>query len=182
VIESLATEPDVTSVLGLARRLPTWQAPGYTREKAYVERVLDAFECGHPDIRVIRLRPGFIFKRKSAAAQRRLFVGPLLPPGLTQPGLTPAVPDLPGLHIQALHSADAGQAYRLAVMRDVRGASHHRRRSRDRRQRAGRTAGCPDIPRSDRPAAHSPVHGMAPAPRTRLTQLFDGVLRLPSWA
>ena len=42
------------------------------------------------------MRPGFIFKRESAAAQRRLFAGPLLPPWLTQPGLIPAVPDLPG--------------------------------------------------------------------------------------
>jgi UDP-glucose 4-epimerase len=215
VIESFATDTEVTSVLGLARRMPTWQAPkttwaqadvaqddliphlrgadalihlawlfqpthdpvltwrsnvegsirvfaaaaeagvrtlvyassvgayspgpqdrpvdenwpthgwptaGYTREKAYLERVLDTFERDHPDIRVVRLRPGFSFKHESAAAQRRLFAGPLLPTGLTQPGLIPAVPDLPGLRFQALHSADAGQAYRLAVTREVRGA------------------------------------------------------------
>jgi UDP-glucose 4-epimerase len=99
-----------------------WPPAGYTREKAYLERVLDAFERDHPDIRVVRLRPGFILKRESAAAQRRLFAGPLLPSGLAQPGLIPAVPDLPGLRFQALHSADAGEAYRLAVTRDVRGA------------------------------------------------------------
>jgi UDP-glucose 4-epimerase len=99
-----------------------WPPAGYTREKAYLERVLDAFERDHPDIRVVRLRPGFILKRESAAAQRRLFAGPLLPSGLAQPGLIPAVPDLPGLRFQALHSADAGQAYRLAVTREVRGA------------------------------------------------------------
>jgi UDP-glucose 4-epimerase len=99
-----------------------WPTAGYTREKAYLERVLDTFERDHPDIRVVRLRPGFSFKHESAAAQRRLFAGPLLPTGLTQPGLIPAVPDLPGLRFQALHSADAGQAYRLAVTREVRGA------------------------------------------------------------
>jgi UDP-glucose 4-epimerase len=99
-----------------------WPTAGYTREKAYLERVLDTFERDHPDIRVVRLRPGFSFKRESAAAQRRLFAGPLLPDRLTQPGLIPAVPDLPGLRFQALHSADAGQAYRLAVTREVRGA------------------------------------------------------------
>jgi nucleoside-diphosphate-sugar epimerase len=38
-----------------------WPTAGYTREKAYVERVLDAFERDHPEIRVVRLRPGFIF-------------------------------------------------------------------------------------------------------------------------
>lgn len=32
------------------------------------------------------------------------------------------MPDLPGLRFQTLHSADAGEAYRLAVERDVRGA------------------------------------------------------------
>jgi len=31
------------------------------------------------------------------------------------------VPDLPGLHLQALHSRDAAEAYRLALVRDVRG-------------------------------------------------------------
>ena len=87
-----------------------------------MERVLDTFERDHPDIRVVRLRPGFIFKRESAAAQRRLFAGPLLPTALARPGLIPAVPELPGLRFQALHSTDAGEAYRLAVTQDVRGA------------------------------------------------------------
>lgn len=99
-----------------------WPNAGYTREKAYLERVLDTFEREHPDTRVVRMRPGFIFKRESAAEQRRLFAGPLLPNGLARPGLIPVVPDLPGLRFQALHSADAGQAYRLAITRDVRGA------------------------------------------------------------
>jgi nucleoside-diphosphate-sugar epimerase len=99
-----------------------WPNAGYTREKAYVERVLDTFEHEHPEIRVVRLRPGFIFKRESAQEQRRLFAGPLLPNGLARPTLIPAVPDLPGLRFQALHSADAGEAYRLAATQQVRGA------------------------------------------------------------
>ncbi|PZS36993.1 MAG: NAD-dependent epimerase [Pseudonocardiales bacterium] len=99
-----------------------WPTAGYTREKAYLERSLDAFERAHPDIRVVRLRPGFIFKRESASQQRRLFIGPLLPNKLVRPGLVPVVPDLPGLRFQALHTADAGQAYRLAALGEVRGA------------------------------------------------------------
>lgn len=99
-----------------------WPTAGYTREKAYLERVLDSFEHEHPDTSVIRLRPGFMFKRESAAQQRRLFAGPLLPNGLARPGLIPAVPDLPGLRFQALHTADAGEAFRLAIAREVRGA------------------------------------------------------------
>jgi hypothetical protein len=54
--------------------------------------------------------PAGLGRRESAAAQRRLFAGPLLPTGLARPGLIPAVPGLPGLRFQALHSADAGQA------------------------------------------------------------------------
>lgn len=99
-----------------------WPNAGYTREKAYLERVLDTFERDHPDLRVVRLRPGFIFKRESAAAQRRLFIGPLLPYGLVRPGLVPVVPDLPGLRFQALHSTDVGEAFRLAAVREVHGA------------------------------------------------------------
>jgi nucleoside-diphosphate-sugar epimerase len=82
---------------------------------------LDAFERSHPDIRVVRLRPGFIFKRESASEQRRLFIGPLLPNQLVRPGLVPIVPDLPGLRFQAVHTADIGEAYRLAALRNVRG-------------------------------------------------------------
>lgn len=99
-----------------------WPTAGYTREKAYLERALDAFEREHPQIRVVRLRPGFIFKREAATQQRRLFTGPLLPGRLVRPGVVPVMPDLPGLRFQALHTADAAEAYRLAALRDVRGA------------------------------------------------------------
>jgi len=103
---------------------PTHALPtaAYGREKSYLERVLDTFERDHPDIRVVRLRPGFIFKREAASQQRRLFAGPLLPNPLVRSGLLPIIPDLPGLRLQALHSLDAAQAYRLAIMQPVRGA------------------------------------------------------------
>lgn len=103
---------------------PTHAVPtaAYGREKSYVERVLDVLERDHPEVRVVRLRPGFIFKRGSAAEQRRLFAGPFLPGRLARPAAVPVVPDIPGLCFQALHSDDAGHAYRLALTRDVRGA------------------------------------------------------------
>ncbi|MFP5371058.1 MAG: NAD-dependent epimerase/dehydratase family protein, partial [Actinomycetes bacterium] len=103
---------------------PTHSMPsaGYGREKAYVERVLDAFEARHPDVRVVRMRPGFIFKREAATAQRRIFLGPLMPGTLAKPGLLPVLPLPPELRFQALHSEDAAEAYRLAVHSDVRGA------------------------------------------------------------
>jgi nucleoside-diphosphate-sugar epimerase len=104
----------------VAESWPThgWPDAAYTREKAYVERVLDSFELAQPDVRVVRMRPGFIFKRESASEQRRLFAGPLVPARRVRP---PIVPDLPGLRFQALHTADAAQAYHLAALSDVRG-------------------------------------------------------------
>jgi UDP-glucose 4-epimerase len=102
---------------------PTHGYPGaaYGREKAYVERVLDVFEHDNPGIRVVRMRPGFIFQREAATEQRRLFAGPLLPRRLVKPGRIPFVPDIPGLRMQVLHADDAAQAYHLAVTRPVTG-------------------------------------------------------------
>ncbi len=95
----------------------------YSRHKAEVERLLDRFEDDHPDTRVVRLRPGLIFKRDAASGIRRLFAGPLLPSALVQRRLIPVVPAHPRLVFQAVHSHDVGQAYRLALMREeARGA------------------------------------------------------------
>jgi len=94
----------------------------YSRQKVEVERRLDRFEREHPQIRVVRLRPALIFKRESATEQRRMFAGPFVPGFLLQPGAIPFVPQLAGLSFQAVHSYDVGDAYRLAVVRDVRGA------------------------------------------------------------
>src|ERR671910_51652 len=184
VLRSLADEPAVDSILGIARRIPRvsfpkteWRQadiahtplrphfqgadvvvhlawliqPGrdkqrlhevnvdgsarvfraatgisssfYARHKAEAERLLDRFEDEHPDTRVVRLRPGLIFKREAASGIRRLFAGPLLPSVLVQRRLIPAVPAHPRLAFQAVHSYDVGDAYRLALVRDdARGA------------------------------------------------------------
>ncbi|MEU7003268.1 NAD-dependent epimerase/dehydratase family protein [Nonomuraea sp. NPDC046570] len=100
----------------------SWPETAYGREKAYVERALDVFERDYPDIRVVRLRPGFIFHRQASTEQRRLFAGPLLPHRLVRPGLIPFVPDTPGLSFQAVHGEDVGEAYRLAITKAVSGA------------------------------------------------------------
>ena len=104
---------------------PTHSLPtaGYGREKAYVERVLDAFEAHHPGIRVVRLRPAFIFQRAAATEQRRIFAGPFLPNSVLRRGRLPVLPWPSGLSFQALHARDAGEAYRLAVTNpEARGA------------------------------------------------------------
>ncbi len=94
----------------------------YSRHKAEVERRLDRFEREHADVRVVRIRPALIFKREAASGIRRLFAGPFLVNPLLRPSLIPVIPDLPNLRFQAVHSHDVGDAYRLAVTRDVRGA------------------------------------------------------------
>ncbi len=94
----------------------------YARHKAEVERILDRVEEGAPSLRAVRLRPGLVFKRGAASEIRRLFVGPLLPSPLVRPGLIPLVPDDPRLVFQAVHSLDVGEAYRLAVKGNARGA------------------------------------------------------------
>jgi nucleoside-diphosphate-sugar epimerase len=94
----------------------------YSRHKAEVERRLDRFEAEFPDIRVVRLRPGLIFKREAGSGVRRLFLGPLVPISLLTPAALPVVPDVEGLRFQAVHSSDVGEAYRLAIVGDVRGA------------------------------------------------------------
>jgi nucleoside-diphosphate-sugar epimerase len=99
-----------------------WPQAAYCREKAYMERYLDAYELDHGTMRVVRMRPGFLFKRESASQQRRIFAGSLIPAQLMRPPFVPAVPDLPGLVFQALHTDDAAAAYVEAVVRQVRGA------------------------------------------------------------
>lgn len=98
------------------------QTSFYSRDKAQVEAILDTFERAHQSIRVVRLRPGLIFKADAASEIRRLFAGPLLPTPLLRRRLIPVVPAPARLRFQAVHSLDVGDAYRLALLRDVRGA------------------------------------------------------------
>jgi UDP-glucose 4-epimerase len=92
----------------------------YSRHKAEAERILDTFE---DELRIVRLRPALIFKGEAATEIRRYFIGPLLPPPLVQPRLLPVLPLPEGLVLQAVHSYDVGEAYRLAATTpDARGA------------------------------------------------------------
>jgi nucleoside-diphosphate-sugar epimerase len=94
----------------------------YSRHKAAAERLLDAVEGAHPELRVVRLRPGLIFKREAGPEIRRLFAGPLLPGRLADPRLIPVLPLPRRLVVQCVHTDDVAQAYRLAATQDVRGA------------------------------------------------------------
>jgi nucleoside-diphosphate-sugar epimerase len=113
-----------------AERVPvdeTWPHDGirssfYSRHKADVEHILDRFEPDHPNIDVVRLRPGLIFSRGAASGIRRLFAGPLLPNRVLRPGRIPVLPLPERLVFQAVHSTDVAEAYRLAVTSNCSGA------------------------------------------------------------
>jgi len=94
----------------------------YSRHKAEVERLLDRLDVDAPALRVVRLRPSLIFSRHAASGIRRLFLGPLFPRALADPRRIPFVPDMDRLVFQAVHSEDVAEAYRLALVSDVRGA------------------------------------------------------------
>jgi UDP-glucose 4-epimerase len=89
------------------------------RHKAIAEQILDEIEGP----RIVRLRPALIFKREAAAEIRRLFVGPFLPGRLVHPKLLKVLPVTDRLVLQAVHSKDVGEAYRLAATNpDAHGA------------------------------------------------------------
>ena len=88
----------------------------YSRHKAAAERALDAVEAAHPQLRVVRLRPGLIFKREAGPEIRRLFAGPFLPTWLLAPGRLPLLPLPDRLVLQCVHGDDVGEAYRLAAL------------------------------------------------------------------
>lgn len=94
----------------------------YSRHKAAVERLLDRFESDQPHVRVVRLRPSLIFKKEAATGIKRLFLGPLIPGPLLAPTRLPFVPSVRRLVFQAVHTADAAEAYRLAIVGEARGA------------------------------------------------------------
>ncbi|MBA2716194.1 MAG: NAD-dependent epimerase/dehydratase family protein [Propionibacteriales bacterium] len=105
----------------------TWPTHGassaaYAREKAYVERLVDVFEARTDACRVVRLRPAFVFHRRAAVQQRRLFGGPLMPGRLVQPELLPVLPLPSGLLLQTVHADDVAQAFRAALVTTSAGA------------------------------------------------------------
>lgn len=105
----------------------TWPTNGiassfYSRHKVTVERLLDRLEAEQPHLRVVRMRPGLIFKAQAATEIRRLFFGPLIPDVVLRRRLVPLVPNVRDLRFQAVHSTDVGDAYRRAALSDASGA------------------------------------------------------------
>ncbi|WFE37854.1 NAD-dependent epimerase/dehydratase family protein [Micromonospora sp. WMMD998] len=104
-----------------------WPATGvptssYSRDKAEVEALLDGVQREHPELRVVRLRPGLIFQREAGTEISRYFLGPLAPVRLLRYGRIPLVPSHRRLRMQAVHADDVADAYARAVVGDARGA------------------------------------------------------------
>ncbi|MGX1135238.1 nucleoside-diphosphate-sugar epimerase [Streptomyces glaucescens] len=156
-----------------------WPDAAYCREKAYLERTLDTFERDHPDTRVVRMRPAFLFKRESASEQRRIFGGRFLPGPLARPELLPFLPDIPGLRVQALHTDDAAEAYRLALWSDVRGAFNLAADPPVDAELLGGMLNTRPVrmPRTAARSAIAAAWGLRLLPAS--PHLFDAVLRLP---
>lgn len=92
----------------------------YAREKAYVERLLDAQPDDGP--RITRIRPAFVFQARAASEQRRIFGGPWIPQQVIRPALIPAVPVPADLMLQAVHAADVADGILRAIRADAGGA------------------------------------------------------------
>jgi len=104
-----------------------WPATGvagssYSQDKAEVEALLDTVEREHPELRVVRLRPGLIFQRDAGTEISRYFLGPLVPVRLLRYGRIPLVPANRRLRLQAVHADDVADAYAKVVLGEARGA------------------------------------------------------------
>lgn len=154
----------------------------YAREKAYVERLLDAFVVSHPEVRVVRMRPAFVFQRSAASEQRRIFGGALARPALFDPKRIPVLPVPRGLRLQTVHAGDLARAFTAAVERPVSGAFNIAAEGVLRREDLGRllSARTLDVPVAATRAALSAAwrSRLAPVP----PELFDALVSVPVMA
>ena len=102
----------------------------YSRHKARGRAAARRSSRGRPGLRVVRLRPGLIFKREAGPEIRRLFAGPFLPALAAATRAAPgAAAARPASSLQCVHGDDVGEAYRLAALspRRARRLQHRRR-------------------------------------------------------
>ncbi|MCC2312868.1 NAD-dependent epimerase/dehydratase family protein [Cellulomonas xiejunii] len=102
----------------------TWPTDGvpssqYSVDKAAVETLLDRAEA-QTSLVVARVRPALVFQRDAGHEIARYFLGPLVP-GRVLDGHVPVLPWPRGVRVQAVHADDLADAFREAVVRQVRG-------------------------------------------------------------
>ncbi|MFE6971282.1 NAD-dependent epimerase/dehydratase family protein [Isoptericola sp. NPDC057653] len=95
----------------------------YSVQKVAVERMLDEYAAGYPQLVVTRVRPALMLQREAGAELGRYFLGPLGTRALRlaakrapEGALLPAVPAPDGLRLQVMHTDDAADAYRAVVV------------------------------------------------------------------
>jgi UDP-glucose 4-epimerase len=97
------------------------RSSSYSVHKAAQERLLDETEVTHPGLVVARVRSALVFQRSAGNEITRYFLGPFVPRTVLD-GKLPVLPWPTGLRLQAVHADDLADAYREAVVRQVRGA------------------------------------------------------------
>lgn len=110
------------------RRDESWPTTGvrtstYSRQKAAVERILDAVDQDR--LAVARIRPGIVLQPAAAAEIARYFLGPLLPTSLLgpllRPGRLPLLAWPRGLRLQIVHADDLADAFARALLAGTTG-------------------------------------------------------------
>jgi len=91
----------------------------YSVDKAAVEALLDRAQA-RTSLVVARLRPALVFQRDAGHEIARYFLGPAVPQRMLD-GHAPVLPWPRGLRLQAVHADDLADAFREAVVRQVRG-------------------------------------------------------------
>lgn len=94
----------------------------YARHKAANERMLDRFEQEHPEVRVVRMRPGLVMQGQVGEELRALFAGPLVP--VRWLGRIPllVLPMPPRTVSQVVHASDLADAFARVVLQRADGA------------------------------------------------------------
>ena len=91
----------------------------YSVQKAHAERLLDDFAAGHPDVRVVRIRPALVLQREAGSEQARYFLGRLVPHRLVDRRLLRAIGVLPlpdAFTTQVVHTEDIADLFARAVL------------------------------------------------------------------
>ena len=101
---------------------PREGVPGsqYSLEKAAVERELDSIQARFPRLRIVRMRPALVFKREAARRFSDFFLVPSSRAGCSSRDAFRRFPK--NSRSQCVHSLDVGEAFRRAVVHEVRGA------------------------------------------------------------
>ncbi|MGR0218445.1 NAD-dependent epimerase/dehydratase family protein [Agromyces sp. ZXT2-6] len=94
----------------------------YSRHKAATERMLDAFEADHPQVRLTRVRPGFVFQRDASSQLARLFIGRRRPSRWLGRVHLPVLPVPRRVISQAVHADDLADALARIIEQRADGA------------------------------------------------------------